>query len=135
MPQLILAPFLTGEAQRGDYAALKREILARIGVSSVTAAQQCHEWIYKDSEPVRSQTAQLTRLAHLWLTPESTTASKVTEKLVIDRVVVVVVEAMEFPATRDFRESDGPSLEGESRMVTQRGYLSTSGHSSSSLFP
>lgn len=93
----ILAPFVTGEPQRayhamsptkgGDYAALKREILARTGVSSVTATQQCHEWIYKDSEPVHSQMAQLTHLAHLWLTPESTTASKVTEKLVIDQLL------------------------------------------------
>ncbi len=72
-----LAPLLTGEAQRAyfalpaataaQYAEVKREILARLGLSSICAAQQFHEWEYKPRLPARAQAAELTRLAHHWL--------------------------------------------------------------------
>ncbi len=54
-----LAPLLTGEAQRayfslpavtaGQYDEVKREILARLGLSAVCAAQHFHVWEYKSS--------------------------------------------------------------------------------------
>ncbi len=68
----LLAPLLTGEAQRayfampselaGRYGELKREILARLGLSSVCAAQYFHDWDYKSRLPARAQAAELSRL-------------------------------------------------------------------------
>ncbi len=72
-----LAPLLTGEAQRayfslpavpaGQYDEVKREILARLGLSAVCAAQHFHVWKYKSRLPARAQAAELTRLALHWL--------------------------------------------------------------------
>ncbi len=76
-----LAPCWTGEAQQayfalpaataGWYAEVKREILARLGLSSICAAQKFHEWEYKPRQPARAQAAELTWLAHHWLLAES----------------------------------------------------------------
>lgn len=73
----LLAPFLTGEAQRSyyslsateseDYKALKREILVRVGLSSVSVGQQFNQWWFNYKRPARVQIAQLTRLAQLSL--------------------------------------------------------------------
>lgn len=56
-----LAPLLTGEAQRAyfslplaiaeNYVEVKREILARLGLSPICAAQQFHEWQFKLQGP------------------------------------------------------------------------------------
>ncbi len=71
----IIAPFLTGVAQRAYYSLqaprnerydeLKAEILARVGLSPMCAAQQFFQWTYAERKTVRTQTAQLARLAHL----------------------------------------------------------------------
>ncbi|KAI7813969.1 hypothetical protein IRJ41_005290 [Triplophysa rosa] len=132
----ILAPLLTGEAQRvyfalqtlasEDYDALKREILARIGLSPISAAQQFQQWVYDEHVPVRAQAAQLTRLGHLWLLTGDPSAFQVAERVVFDRLlrslprryrtavsmrgpttIREVVEAMELAeasAARDARE-------------------------------
>ncbi|KAL1269301.1 hypothetical protein QQF64_031590 [Cirrhinus molitorella] len=65
----LLAPLLTGEAQRAyfslsaaaseKYEELKQEILARMGLSPICAAQQFHEWEYKPWVPARAQAAEL----------------------------------------------------------------------------
>lgn len=61
----IITPFLTGESQQAyfalkapkndDYEALKSEILARVGLSPVSAAQQFNTWSFDDGSPVQSQ--------------------------------------------------------------------------------
>ncbi len=92
-----LAPLLTGEAQRAyfalpaataaQYVEVKREILARLGLSSICAAQQFHECEYKLRLPARAQAAELTRLAHHWLLDGSPSATQVAERVVIDRLL------------------------------------------------
>ncbi|KAI7815003.1 hypothetical protein IRJ41_025378 [Triplophysa rosa] len=105
----ILAPFLTGEAQRAyyslqapaseDYEALKREILARVGLSPVTAAQQFQEWMYNEAAPIRAQVAQLTRLTHLWLLTGEPTASQVAEKVMLDRLLRALPRRLRGPVS------------------------------------
>lgn len=92
-----LAPLLTGEAQRAyfslpaaaadQYREVKREVLARLGLSSVCAAQLFHDWEYKPRLPVRAQAAELTRLAQHWLLEGDPSAAQVTEKVVVDRIL------------------------------------------------
>ncbi len=91
----LLAPLLTGEAQRayfamlselaGRYGELKREILARLGLSSVCAAQYFHDWDYKSRLPAWAQAAELSHLARHWLLDGEPTAAQVAERVVIDR--------------------------------------------------
>ncbi len=92
-----LAPLLTGEPQRAyfslpttiaeNYADVKREILARVGLSPVCAAQQFTDWMYQPRRPARTQAAELTRLAQHWLMVGSPTAAQVTERVIIDRLL------------------------------------------------
>ncbi|XP_067305997.1 uncharacterized protein [Pseudorasbora parva] len=92
-----LAPLLTGEAQRAyfslpletaeDYNKVKREILARLGLSPVCAAQQFHEWEFKPRVPARAQAAELSRIAHHWLLEGDPTAVQVAERVVVDRLL------------------------------------------------
>ncbi len=92
-----LAPLLTGEAQQAyfalpaasanQYAEVKKEILARLGLSSICAAQYFYEWEYKTRLPVRAQAAELTRLAQHWLLEGAPSASQVAERVVIDRLL------------------------------------------------
>ncbi len=89
-----LAPLLTGEAQRTFFSLptalaecyddIKREILARVGLSPVCAAQCFHEWVYQPRRPARAQAAELSRLAQHWLMDGAPTAAQVTERVVID---------------------------------------------------
>ncbi|KAL1276364.1 hypothetical protein QQF64_035987 [Cirrhinus molitorella] len=84
----LLAP-LTGEAQlayfslpadaRESYDELKQEILARMGLSPISAAQLFHDWEYKPRMPARAQATELTRLAQH-------SANQVAECIVIDRL-------------------------------------------------
>ncbi len=92
-----LAPLLTGEAQRAyfalptasvdQYAEVKKEILARLGLSSICAAQHFYEWEYKLHLPARAQAAELARLAQHWLLEGAPSASQVAECVVIDRLL------------------------------------------------
>ncbi len=92
-----LAPLSTGEAQRayfslpavtaGQYDEVKREILARLGLSAVCAAQHFHVWEYKSRLPARAQAAELTRLAQHWLLEGNPSAAQVAERVVIDRLL------------------------------------------------
>ncbi|KAI7812640.1 hypothetical protein IRJ41_006229 [Triplophysa rosa] len=93
----LLAPLLTGETQRAYFALpagtanfypeLKREILARVGLSPICAAQHFHNWEYKPHLPARTQTAELSRLAQHWLLEGEPTASQVAERVMIDRML------------------------------------------------
>lgn len=61
----VLAPLLTGEAQRTYFSLpgatarrcddVKREILARLGLSLICAAQYFFDWEYKPRRPARAQ--------------------------------------------------------------------------------
>ena len=91
----ILAPFLSGEAQRacrdlsGDdvnsYRALKVAILAHYGHNLQSRAQRFHAWTYDPTAPVRPQVAALVRLTKDWLTGgEGPTAI---DRIVLDRCI------------------------------------------------
>ncbi|XP_067303559.1 uncharacterized protein [Pseudorasbora parva] len=93
----IVAPLLTGDAQRAyfalppaqstSYAVLKKEILGRVGLSAISAAQLFHDWSYDPRRPPRLQAADLSRLAQHWLLAEGSTAIQVAERVVIDRLL------------------------------------------------
>ncbi len=93
----LLAPLLTGEAQwayfalptttADQYDELKKEILARMGLSPVCAAQHFHEWEYKPRLAAHAQAAELSRLAQHWLLDGNPTATQVAERVVIDRLL------------------------------------------------
>ncbi|KAL1259008.1 hypothetical protein QQF64_009585 [Cirrhinus molitorella] len=82
----LLAPLLTGEAQRtyfsiptelsDNYDELKQEILARVGLSPICAAQLFHDWEYKPRLPARAQAGNLMRLAQHWLLSGGPSASQ-----------------------------------------------------------
>ena len=91
----ILAPFLTGEAQRAyqdldatqaaDFPTVKRAILAHHGLTLASRAQRFHSWRYQPEVPIRGQVSQLTRLARGWLmTGEGVTPL---ERVVIDKCI------------------------------------------------
>ncbi|KAI2658233.1 Transposon Ty3-G Gag-Pol polyprotein [Labeo rohita] len=93
----LLGPLLTGEAQRAyfslptelaeSYDNLKKEILGRLGLSPISAAQLFHEWEYKPRHPARAQAAELARLARHWLLEGAPTAGQVAERVTIDRLL------------------------------------------------
>ncbi len=93
----LLAPLLTGEAQRAylalssgvsdTYSELKKKILARLGLSPVCAAQYFHDWVYKPRLPARAQAAKLFRLAQHWLLDGEPTAARVADRVVIDQLL------------------------------------------------
>ncbi|XP_058642045.1 uncharacterized protein LOC131546483 [Onychostoma macrolepis] len=93
----IIAPLLTGEAQRAyfalpsekadSYEELRKEILARVGLSPICAAQLFQDWEYKPRLPARGQAAELSRLARHWLLVADPTASQVAERVVVDRLL------------------------------------------------
>ncbi|KAL1252488.1 hypothetical protein QQF64_017181 [Cirrhinus molitorella] len=90
-----LAPLLTGEAQRAyfslptdaidNYDEVKREILARMGLSPVCASQMFHDWEFKPRQPAQAQAGELMRIVQHWLLDGSPSASQVAEWVVIDR--------------------------------------------------
>ncbi|XP_073699461.1 uncharacterized protein [Garra rufa] len=100
----LLAPLLSGEAQRAyfslpassqsNYNELKREILGRLGLSATTAAQRFHEWEFKARLPVRTQAADLMRLAEHWLLEDSPSPSQVAERVVVDRMLRALPRSM-----------------------------------------
>ncbi|XP_043076641.1 uncharacterized protein LOC122326033 [Puntigrus tetrazona] len=85
-----LAPLLTGEAQRSFYAMpadlaanyddLKREILGRVGLSPICAAQGFFDWAFQPRRPARAQVAELTRLAQHWLLDQDPTPGQIVER-------------------------------------------------------
>ncbi|MGL5293951.1 MAG: hypothetical protein ACRC9V_09370, partial [Aeromonas sp.] len=93
----LLAPFLTGKAQQAnfalqapqneDYFTFKREILARVGLSLVGAAQQFHSWLFDEQQPIRLQAAHLTQLTHLRFLTGEPSGAQVGETVVIDRLL------------------------------------------------
>lgn len=91
----IIAPFLTGSAQRAyqdlrdrdaaDYPTLKAAILAQYGHNLAARAQRFHSWEFNPGGPVRTQVTQLVRLTRSWLmTGEGPTAL---DRIVMDRCI------------------------------------------------
>lgn len=104
----VLAPLLTGKAQlayfslpvasAARYVDVKREILARVGLSPVCVAQFFFEWKSKPRLPARAQVAELLR-------PIRNPASgQVAECVVIDRLL----HASWNPSTTLRAHRDGP---------------------------
>ncbi|KAG1948853.1 hypothetical protein F2P79_012397 [Pimephales promelas] len=141
-----LAPLLTGEAQRAyfslprtdaeDYNKVKQEILARLGLSSICAAQQFQEWEFKPRVPARAQAAELSRIAQHWLLEGNPTAAQVVERVVVDRLlralprahrqavgmrnptnILELVEAMELADAIHHREAGDRALPFPRRVV------------------
>uniref|UniRef100_A0A8C1SDC1 Gypsy retrotransposon integrase-like protein 1 n=1 Tax=Cyprinus carpio TaxID=7962 RepID=A0A8C1SDC1_CYPCA len=93
----IVAQLLTGEVQRayfmlapkrsGSYEELKEEILGRVGLSPISAAQLFHDWSYNPQRPARAQMTDLSRLAQHWLLAGGPTAHQVAERVVLDRLL------------------------------------------------
>ncbi len=91
----MLAPLLTGEPQQAyfsmptnlndSYDELRKEILARVGLSPISAAQLFHAWEYNSRVPARAQAAELSRLSQHWLLAGDPSATQVTERVVVDR--------------------------------------------------
>uniref|UniRef100_A0A8C1NNX0 SCAN box domain-containing protein n=1 Tax=Cyprinus carpio TaxID=7962 RepID=A0A8C1NNX0_CYPCA len=90
----IIAPLLTTEAQRAyftlppelneSYEELKKEILGRMGLSPLSAAQLFNEWAFDPRQPARAQAANLSRLAQHWLLAGGPNAHQVAERVVMD---------------------------------------------------
>ena len=88
----VLAPLLTGEAQRayqdltprdaGNYALLRHAILAGQGYTLPARAQRFHNWRYNPALPARPQVAALFRLGRRWL--EEGDEPGITERVVVD---------------------------------------------------
>ncbi len=91
----ILAPLLTGEPQQAyfsmsasqadSYDELRKEILARVGLSPIASAQLFRAWEYNGQLSARAQAAGLTRLAQHWLLAGNPSAAQVAERVVVDR--------------------------------------------------
>uniref|UniRef100_A0A8C1VE72 SCAN box domain-containing protein n=1 Tax=Cyprinus carpio TaxID=7962 RepID=A0A8C1VE72_CYPCA len=91
----ILAPLLSGEPQQAyftmparqkeSYDELRKEILARVGLSPIAAAQLFQTWEYNSRLPARAQAAELNRLAHHWLLTGDPSAAQEAERVVVDR--------------------------------------------------
>ena len=91
----IIAPFLTGEAQRvcrdlsitdaADFRKLKTAILASEGYSLPARAQRFHNWVYVPTQAPRPQVAKLMRQAHSWLATGG--EPDYLERVVIDRCI------------------------------------------------
>ncbi len=89
----MLAPLLTGEPQQAyfsmptnlndSYDELRKEILARVGLSPISAAQLFHAWEYNSRVPARA--AELSLLSQHWLLTGDPSATQVTERVVVDR--------------------------------------------------
>uniref|UniRef100_A0A8C1NT83 Gypsy retrotransposon integrase-like protein 1 n=2 Tax=Cyprinus carpio TaxID=7962 RepID=A0A8C1NT83_CYPCA len=93
----IIAPLLTGEAQHAyfalppelstSYKDLRKEILGRMGLSPISAAQLFNEWTFDPRQPARAQAASLSRLAQHWLLAGGPTVHQVAERVVVDRLL------------------------------------------------
>ncbi len=68
-----------------SYDELRKEILARVGLSPISAAQLFHAWEYNSRVPARAQAAELSRLSQHWLLAGDPSATHVTERVVVDR--------------------------------------------------
>ncbi|XP_066460899.1 zinc finger protein 850-like [Eleutherodactylus coqui] len=90
----VVAPFLSGEAQKAyydlseldsrNYAKLRAEILARLGMTIQVRAGRVHVWRYSESLPTRSQMHDLIHLVSKWLQPEDCTPVQMVERIVLD---------------------------------------------------
>ncbi len=81
------AYFTLSPEQREWYEELRKEILARVGLSPMCAAQLFQDWEYRTRLPPLAQAAELTRLARHWLLTGGPTASQVAERVIIDKLL------------------------------------------------
>ncbi len=79
------AYFSMSASQADSYDELRKEILARVGLSPIAAAQLFRAWEYNGQLSARAQAAGLTRLAQHWLLAGNPGAAQVAERVVVDR--------------------------------------------------
>lgn len=72
------------------YATLKAEILARLGLSPVTAAQQFNAWSYTPGVLPQAQMTQLQRVAERWLQLGKLSGAAIVDRVVMDRFLRAV---------------------------------------------
>ena len=124
----ILAPFLTGEAQRvcgdlslanaRDYTKLKEAILAIEGHSLPARAQRFHNWTYNPSLPPRPQVAGLMRLTNRWLTAAG--GPPAADRVAIDRCVRALP-----PDARRYAAQTSPTTVDELVELLENSYVCT----------
>ncbi len=81
------AYFTLSPEQREWYEELRKEILARVGLSPMCAAQLFQDWEYRTRLPPLAQAAELTWFARHWLLTGGPTASQVAERVIIDKLL------------------------------------------------
>uniref|UniRef100_A0A9J7YWB4 SCAN box domain-containing protein n=1 Tax=Cyprinus carpio carpio TaxID=630221 RepID=A0A9J7YWB4_CYPCA len=81
------AYFMLGPERSSSYEDLKKEILGRVGLSPISAAQLFHDWSYNPRRPARAQVTDLSRLDQHWLLAGGPTAHQVAERVVVDRLL------------------------------------------------
>ncbi|KAL1282357.1 hypothetical protein QQF64_001160 [Cirrhinus molitorella] len=133
------AYFSLSSEMREQYEAVKKEILARMGLSPICAAQQFAEWEFRPKLPAHAQAADLLRLAQHWLLDGNPSAEYVVERVVVDRflralprtyrqavgmrnpnTVLDVVEAVELADAAHQRESGERAPPFPRRVVQER---------------
>ena len=124
----IIAPFLTGEAQRAyrdlssadaqQYPMLKAAILSRYGYSLPARAQRYHDWAYDPTSPVRAQVCDLARRTRRWLVEGDGPA--LLERIILDRCVRALPPgAKRYVAEQGPRSMDHLIAMLENHQVTQ----------------
>ncbi|KAJ8246519.1 hypothetical protein COCON_G00234910 [Conger conger] len=112
----ILAPFLSGEAQKAYrglppaeahvYPTLKATILAQYGYSLPARAQRFHQWTYDPALPARAQVMALGRLTKSWLVEGDGPA--LLDRVVLDRCArSLAPELKKYVAQQGPRTIDG----------------------------
>ncbi|KAK0146219.1 hypothetical protein N1851_014481 [Merluccius polli] len=124
----VLAPLLTGEAQRAyqdlaprdadNYALLRHAILSGQEYSLPARAQRFHAWRYNPALPARPQVAALFRLGRRWL--EEGDEPGITKRVVVDRCVrALPPDAMRYAAQTAHNTVEGLVSLLENHQVTQ----------------
>ncbi len=126
-----LAPLLTGEPQQAyfsipmglvdSYDELRKEILARVGLSPIAAAQMFHDWEYNTRLPACAQAAELSRLSHHWLLAGGPSTAQVADRVVVDRLLRALPRSLRQAAGMRNPHTIGDLVEAiELAEVTQR---------------
>lgn len=120
----ILAPFLTGEAQKAyhdlplsdatDYD--KAEILARARVTTAVQAQKYHAWTFNPSLAPCSQMFDLIHLAQRWLGPDVNNGYRVVKLIVMD----CYMRAMPGPLRKWIGQNDPSNIDGFVSLVERQ---------------
>lgn len=121
----IVAPFLTGEAQKAcrnlshaDATRVKAAVLAHYGFSLPARAQRYHQWAHHPAQPARPQVAALARLTRSWLMEGE--GPPLLERIVLDRCTrALPPKARRYVAQQGARDMEALIALLENHQVTQ----------------